>query len=105
MPKTIKVVDVHASASEPLESSVVVVEADPNLEIPNEERLVPVVVEETSPPTETAELEATAEPVDIAEPKKKRAPRARSVKPKKREPVEVVEEETTQSAEPVEEIV
>ena len=80
------------------------VEVDPVVEIPNEERPVQVV-EETSPPAESVEPEASAEPVAVAETKKKRAPRARSVKPKKREPVEVIEEETPQPAEPVVEIV
>jgi hypothetical protein len=37
MPKKIKVVDVNASVSEPAEASVVIVEADPVVEIPNEE--------------------------------------------------------------------
>ena len=99
MPKKIKVVDVNASVSEP----VVSVEADPVVEIPNEER--PVQVVEEASPVEPSEPEASAEPVAVAETKKKRAPRARSVKPKKREPVEVVEEETPQPAEPVVEIV
>lgn len=101
MPKKIKVVDVNASVSEPAEASVVIVEADPVVEIPNEEPPVQVV-EETSPPAERERAEQ-AEPEATAEPKKKRAPRARSVKPKKREPVEV--EEVPQPAEPVVEIV
>jgi hypothetical protein len=101
MPKKIKVVDVNASVSEPAEASVVIVEADPVVEIPNEEQPVQVV-EETSPPAERERAEQ-AEPEATAEPKKKRAPRARSVKPKKREPVEV--EEVPQPAEPVVEIV
>ena len=89
MPKKIKVVDVNASVGEPAEASVVIVEADPVVEIPNEEQQVQVVAEEAPPPAEPAEPEANAEPVAVVEPKKKRAPRARSVKPKKREPVEV----------------
>ena len=100
MPKKIKVVDVNASVGEPAEASVVIVEADPIVEIPNEEQPVPVVAEEAPPPAEPAEQ---AEAEVTAEPKKKRAPRARSVKPKKREPVEV--EEVPQLAEPVVEIV
>ena len=96
-------VDVNASVGEPSEASVVIVEADPVVEIPNEEQPVPVVAAEAPPPAEPAEPEANAEPVASAEPKKKRAPRARSVKPKKREPVEV--EEMPQPAEPVVEIV
>ena len=102
MPKKIKVVDVNASVGEPAEASAVIVEADPVVEIPNEEQPVQVVAEEAPPPAEPAEQ---AEPEAPAEPKKKRAPRARSVKPKKREPVEVVDEETPQPAEPVVEIV
>ena len=91
MPKKIKVVDVNASVSVPVEVNVVSVEADPVVGIPNEEQPVQVV-EEVSPPAEPSEPEATAEPVAGAEPKKKRAPRARSAKPKKRKPVEVMEE-------------
>ena len=65
MPKKIKVVNVNASVSEPAEASVLIVEADPVVEIPNEEPPVPVVAEEAPPPAEPAEQaepEATAEP-------------------------------------------
>jgi hypothetical protein len=43
MQKKIKIVDVNASVSEPAEASVVIVEADPVVEIPNEEPPVQVL--------------------------------------------------------------
>jgi hypothetical protein len=69
MPKKDKVVDVKYECWR-TRGGVVSVEADPVVEIPNEEQPVPGGWRKLQP-AEPAEPEANAEPVAIAEPKKK----------------------------------